>query len=396
MEVVAIQKVEDGQVERAVRGAVAHVGGLAKHVTPGARVLVKPNLVCARDWRTGTTTNPAVVESIVRLAWKAGAGDVLVGDGSGVGEDTNQVFEALGYNEMALRSGARLVDFNVDPVEVECPAGVVLERVPVSKTVLGVDVLIDVPVLKTHCQTIVTLSLKNMKGVVHPRGKREMHFQGLEQAIVDLSTVIAPQLVVVDGMVGQEGRGPAAGQPVEMNLILAGANRVAVDAVCCRVMGVDPEAIPVIRMASSAGLGPMTSEEITVKGESVASVQRPFQLPVFELSPCEGVDVYGGTACSGCTSQVALVLRDLEDSGELPEIIKAIRQLNIVYGRDAGVPDAQSEGAWLFLGKCQRCVRNQGTWVPGCPAHVAIIKDALRQLAGLPTQTPAWSAANRQ
>jgi uncharacterized protein (DUF362 family) len=368
---------------------------MSRYVASGARVLIKPNLVVARNWRTGTTTNPAVVEAIAHLAWEASAGDVLIGDGSGVGEDTNEVFKALGYDDMAYRCGARLVDLNQDPVEVDCPTGVVLERIPISRTALEAEVLINVPMLKTHCQTIVSLSLKNMKGVVHSRGKREMHFLGLEQAIVDLNRTIAPHLIVVDGTIGQEGRGPAAGDPVEMNLIIAGTNRVAVDAVCCHVMGVDPQTIPVISLASEAGLGPLALEEIVLKGEGLESVRRSFELPVYEMSPCEGMYVLEGTACSGCSSQVALILRDLKDSGELAQIMQAIGQLYVVYGEDAPVPETKSEGTWVYLGKCQRYSKDLGgVWVPGCPAHVAIIKDTLRQLAGLPIQTPAWHTSD--
>ncbi len=392
METVAIRRILEGQVEQAVRTAIADVGGMLQYVTSGARVLIKPNMVCPRDWHTGTTTNPAVVEAIAHLAWEAGAGEVLIGDGSGVGEDTLKVFQALGYAEVAGRSGARLVDLNQDPAEVDLPAGVALQRLPISRTALQADVLIDVPLFKTHCQTIVSLSLKNMKGVVHSRGKRKMHFAGLDQSIVDLNRAIAPHLIVVDGTVGQEGRGPAAGDPVEMNLILAGANRVAVDAVCCRVMGVDPQAVPHIKLACEAGLGPLEIEEIAVQGESVESVRRPFELPVYETSPCEGMSVFEGVACSGCTGQVALALRDLKESGELPVIAKAIGHVNIIYGEDAVVPGAQLEGACLYLGKCQHKSRDLGTWVPGCPAHLAIIKDALRQLAGLPIRDHAWSA----
>ena len=394
METVTIQRIQEGQVEQAVRRAVADVGGMSRYVASGVRVLIKPNLICARSWRTGTTVNPAVVEALAHLAWEAGAGDVLIGDGSGVGEDTNEVFKALGYDEMAHRCAARLVDLNQDPVEVDCPTGVVLKRIPISRTALEADVLINVPMLKTHCQTIVTLSLKNMKGVVHSRGKRKAHFVGLEQAIVDLNRAIAPHLIVVDGTVGQEGRGPAAGDAVEMNLIIAGANRVAVDAVCCQIMDVDPETVPVISLASEAGLGPLALEEIVLKGQELESVRRPFELPSFEMNPYEGVSLIEGIACSGCTGHVALALKEMEEDGQLTEVVKAIGHISIVYGADAPVPDTRSEDVCLYVGTCQRKSKNLGVWVPGCPAIEPIIQDALRDLAGLPIQNiDNWSVA---
>jgi hypothetical protein len=266
----------------------------------------------------------------------------------------------------------------------------VWNEIAVCKTVLETDVLINVPVLKTHSQTLVSLSLKNIKGVMPPSGKRAMHFAGLEQGIVDLNQVVASQLVVADGTIGQEGLGPVAGDAVALGLIVAGANRVAVDATCCRIMGIAPETVPVIRLASEAGLGPISSEQITVLGERVTDVRRPFKLPAYDLSPCEGVRVIAGTACSGCIGQVALALRGLKLSGELASIQRSLGSVNIVYGADAPIPEAGLEGASLYVGKCQREARDKGTWAPGCPVHLAILEDSLRHVAGLPIKNTDW------
>jgi hypothetical protein len=97
-----------------------------------------------------------------------------------------------------------------------------------------------------------------------------------------------------------------------------------------------------------------------------------------------------GTACSGCTGQVALVLHDLKNSGELAAIVRAIGEINVVYGADAPIPGEGLQGACLFIGKCQHESRHLGMWVPGCPVHVAILEDALRYLAGFPIRYPAW------
>ena len=385
MEVVAIRKISEGRIADAIGKAVADVGGISRYVREGARVVIKPNLLCALDWRTGTTTNPAVVEAIAHLAWEAGAADIIIGEASGVGNDTSEVFRALGYEDVARRCSARLVDLNQDPVEVDWPSGVVINKIPISKTALEADVLINVPVMKTHCQTVVTVSLKNMKGVMHSRGKRKLHFLGLEQGIVDLNRAIAVHLVIVDGMIGQEGAGPVAGDPVEMNLILAGANRVAVDAVSCRVMGIDPETVPHIQLASEASLGPLALEEIAIRGETVESVTHSFKLPTFNLDQIyayEGLSVIEGTACSGCTGSLALALKTMKESGELAKMVKAVGHVSVVFGEDAGVPEDCSDTVCLYVGKCQRKSKDLGAWVPGCPPSLDAFMDVLREATG--------------
>jgi hypothetical protein len=197
-------------------------------------------------------------------------------------------------------------------------------------------------------------------------------------------------------MVGQEGPGPVAGDPVEMNLILAGANRVAVDAICCQVMGVDPTRVPHIRLASEAGLGPLLLKEIAVTGETVDAVARSFKLPAFSLDEtyaCEGLTVAEGTACSGCTGSLALVLKGMTESGELAKIVKAVGHVNIVYGENAHIPDVHADAVCLYVGKCQRDSRDLGAWVPGCPPSLDVIMDVLRETTGFPTTglpTPMW------
>jgi len=390
MQTVSIRKVRQENIDHAVRQALSDLGGLSKFVASGAHVLIKPNLICARDHTTGSTTNPAVVEAIAHCVRDAGAAEVLIGDGSGVGHDTRRVFQTLKYDELACRCGASLVDLNRDAVEMPCPGGTLLQSISVSRTALEADVLMNVPVLKTHTGTVVSLSLKNTKGVLPHSGKRKLHFIGLEQGIVDLNRLVTSHLIVADGTIGQEGQGPVAGEPVALGLIVAGANRVAVDATCCRIMGIRPETVPVMHLASEAGLGPMSAKEITLLGETLSRIRRPFVLPRYDFSPCEGVQLFAGTACSGCVGQVALALRELRLSGELESIQKSLGHINIVYGTNAPIPDAGLEGASLYIGKCQREARDRGSWVPGCPVHLTILEDALRHAAGLPVKNTTW------
>jgi uncharacterized protein (DUF362 family) len=385
VETVAIERVRGGQVEKAVRCAIASLGPLPKPFQPGACVLIKPNLVGAFDWRTGATTNPAVVEAIAQWAWEAGAGDVVIGDGSGHGQHTSDALRMNVYEEMARRCRARLVDLNADAVEVPCPRGKVLKSLPISRTALEADWLISVPVLKTHFQAVATLSLKNMKGILSWSGKRKLHFVGLHQAIVDLNTVMAPHLIVVDGTVGHEGLGPVTGEPVGMNLILAGTNRVAVDAVCCRVMGIDPSEVPHIMLAAAGGMGPTQPDQILVVGEAVEVVSRPFkraEINLGEACAVPGLTVIEGATCSGCNISLALAFKEMQADGELSRIADTAGPIVFVYGEDADLGRVPQGAVVLHVGKCQRGSKRLGPWVPGCPPGLSPIKDTLREATG--------------
>jgi len=241
MKEVAIMRIAGGDIRGAVRRAVELIGGIGRYLRPGDRVLVKPNLVGPLGWRTGAITNPEVTAALVEMAREAGAGEVLIAEGPTIGLDVPTVFEATGYRELAARLRVPLVDLNsAQGVVVKVPRGIALKSVRVSRPALEVDALINVPVMKTHNQTTVTLALKNMKGVLSPEGKRKDHFVGLDQAIADMNTVLKQSLVVVDGVIGQERNGPVLGDPVALGLEKASPPKASSTSRGRRPMGGDP------------------------------------------------------------------------------------------------------------------------------------------------------------
>ncbi|OGQ01329.1 MAG: hypothetical protein A2Z51_08390, partial [Deltaproteobacteria bacterium RBG_19FT_COMBO_52_11] len=256
-------------VARVVRQAVVLAGGLEKIINPQSRVLIKPNLSVALPAKTGVTTDPRVVLALVHLAREAGAKEIMVGESAVVGFDAGEIFEALKIRGLCEKAGAKVVNLDQDQaVEIKVPQGEVLQKLKVWRTAYESDVLISVAKMKTHFQTGVTLSLKNMKGTVPDESKRLIHRigiplkkreeYGLERAIVDLNTVISADLAVIDATVSLEGFVPGprlVGNPVRMDTILAGYDPVAVDAVGCRVIGLNPAEVRHIRLAYERKLG---------------------------------------------------------------------------------------------------------------------------------------------
>ncbi len=234
-------------------------------------VLVKPNYVNADHPSTGVTTDARVIDGVVGFLRLIGVKRILVGEGSGM-VDTMHAFRVAGVDDVAQRWGVELLDLNKDTfVDVQVPNPLALKNVKIAKTALE-NTLISVPKLKLHGTAGVTLSLKNLMGTVTP--KNSIH-NPLSEKIVDLASVLKPKLAVIDAIIGGEGD-ELAGKPVAMNLIIAGADPVAVDAVGAAVMGVDPSVVKHLRLAETRGLGTCDLKRIKVLGEPVASVRKTF------------------------------------------------------------------------------------------------------------------------
>lgn len=242
-------------------------------LSEGRPVLVKPNYINARHPSTGITTDGRVIEGVVKFLRQNGVEEIVIGEGSGH-SDTFEAFRVAGVDDVAKRWDVKLVDLNRDEfVEVHPPDPLALKSVKVAKTALE-STIISVPKLKLHRITDVTLSLKNMMGAMTPKGS--MHTGHLSMKIADLASLVKPSIAVVDGIISGEGH-ETSGNPVEMNLVIAGRDPVAVDAVAAAVMGVSPGAVKHLRYAEQRGLGTCDLNQIEVVGEPIERVRRKFR-----------------------------------------------------------------------------------------------------------------------
>jgi len=239
------------------------------------QILIKPNYINSKHPSTGITTDSRVIEGVVKFL-KTGnvTGDVVIGEGSGFA-DTFQAFKIAGVDAVADRWGVELVDLNKDEfVEVQVPDPLSLKRVRVAKTALE-STIVSVPKLKPHRIATVTLSLKNMMGALASKGS--MHRgTSLSENIADLASVLKPSLAVIDGVIAGEGH-ETSGDPVPMNLVIAGTDPVAVDAVGAAVMDIAPEDVKHLLMAEKKGLGTCQLANITMLGEPIEAVKRKFR-----------------------------------------------------------------------------------------------------------------------
>lgn len=244
-------------------------------ITPQDKVLIKPNYVVAKHPSTGLTTDSRILESIIEFVKGCGVKDIVVGEG-GSG-NTDRAFDVVGIREVTTKQNVRLVNLNRDSrINIKIPNALALKEVGVARTALESTCIINVPKLKIHHMAVVTLSMKNLMGLILP--KNIMHGQ-LHEKIVDLSSVFKDKVKIniIDGLVGGE-IDETTGSPVKMDLLITGKDMVAVDTVSTAIMGIDPRKVKYITIAGEMGLGVSSLDEIQVFGERIEDVKRQFRV----------------------------------------------------------------------------------------------------------------------
>jgi uncharacterized protein (DUF362 family) len=271
----------------------------------GKTVLLKPNFV-GLDLLGCMNTHPAVIAAAREAFLKLGAERVLIGEGPSMDRDTEAVLESVRLREYTGRLNGGFVDLNIDDVQrvpLKTRASK-LKELYFPKTVLGADFVVSMPKLKTHHWTGVTLSLKNMFGIV-PGGcygwpKNVLHWAGINNSILDINAAVRPDFAIVDGIMAMEGNGPIQGTPKQANVLVFGNDPVAVDATCCRIMGLRPEKVKYLAGAGTL-LGHLAAEKIDQMGEPIPSVRAPFA--VLKEFAKLGEEVAGHRAAGGTTRE---------------------------------------------------------------------------------------------
>lgn len=351
-------------IKAAVKKAVElAIGSIDEIIKPGAKVLVKPNLAFQAPPTSFAVVDPRTLEAVVAyLKEESKAGEVAVGDNPSLGMHVGKArpaFEQSGLLEAAQRGGAdRIVYFDeTETVHVTIPGARYLHEADVWKPFLDADVVINVPKMKVHLAKTVTLGLANWQGILrneHPSedgkdgkglhtNQQGQHRNDIDDKVVDEYRVRKADLVIVDAVIGMEGQGPHAGSPIEMNLVLAGTDTVAVDAVTGACMGIDPLEIPAVRIAGHAGLGEMDLARIEVVGEPVAEVRKPFRRANGNpVGVWKGLEVLTQQTCPGCFVNIrgAIDLFGLHSGFDIVEFHDKMDDVFFIAG---GQPDLDPE-----------------------------------------------------
>ncbi len=265
-----------GQEWTVMTKQLLQLAGLDKMI-PRADTLIgiKPNLLGQVLSSEGATTHPEVVAGLIEYLQENGFHNIVLLEGSWVGDLTEESVRYCGYDRICSRYGVPFWDMQKEPsAAVDC-AGLTLN---VCKRALDIEFLINVPVLKGHCQTRITCALKNMKGLIPNAEKRRFHRMGLHEPIGHLSAGLHQDFILVDSICGdlafEDG-----GNPVQQDRLIAAADPVLCDSYGCRVIGIDPESVGYIRSAAQLGLGSMDLDRAMLREYSFRPGQEPDRLP---------------------------------------------------------------------------------------------------------------------
>jgi uncharacterized protein (DUF362 family)/Pyruvate/2-oxoacid:ferredoxin oxidoreductase delta subunit len=257
------------EVRPALHDCLSYVGGLQRFVSPGDRVLIKPNLLLATQPQRAITTHPVILQAIVEEVRECGA-TAFIGDSPGaVLKGLERVWRKTGLLELAQCLDVELLNFEKGGIVQKTVHG---RMYPISKYVQDSDVIINVPKLKTHNVTLFTGAIKNLLGCLPGLTKANLHknypnprsFAGI---LVDILEIVRPNLNVMDGIWGMDGDGPSTrGRKREIGVIMASVNAVSLDAVSAEILGFESRRVDTIRIAHERNLGEIDTGMIRLSG----------------------------------------------------------------------------------------------------------------------------------
>ena len=332
-----------------------------KEMDPGMRIGLKPNLIVAKSYLGGATTNPEICETVISYLFDCGIKNVCVIESSWLAVNTRDAFKACGYEALAKKYGIELVDVKKDACVTREFGGM---KIDISEQAVELPYLINLPLIKGHCQTGITCALKNLKGLIPDREKRRFHAMGLHKPIAYLNKMISPQLTIADGILTDPGF-EEGGNPVRMNTMVAGKDSVLIDAYAAELLGYDPSDIGYIDIASKIGVG-----SADLAGADIVYLNGKEQLPQhtrLEALRSAKAHIRQGSACSACYGNLVSALLGIEEAD--------LGDIQICVGQDY-------KGKAGDIG-CGSCTSGFQHCIEGCPPAADEIEKEIKKLRGI-------------
>lgn len=352
----------------------------------GKKILLKPNVGRNVEENQGINTNPAVVWAVFDFLKKKYDALFFLGDSPVTGVISREAFLLSGYQSLMKHEDITYIDLDSKkPQTLKISDGVILNEIKVSGYFDSFDYIISIPVLKMHMHTGATLSFKNMKGMIYKREKVKLHqlhcneeikngYKELDIAIADLSSVLEPDLAVIDASYAMEGLGPSAGNRKKMDTIIASTNWLAADLTALAVVNLDIEHVPHLKLISKKKGSISSIGDITTVPNDISSFLTDFKTSPkdIKINNCK-VNLVDVGSCSACLSSILQFLK-----GNEPLIQKYFNQyghLNISVGKDIPDPPEQS---YLF-GNCAYRKKAKGIFIKGCPPTQSVIEKMVKE-----------------
>ena len=363
---------------------IAETAGLAELIGERKkRIGLKPNLVNSRPAAEGSTTHPEIAAGLIAYLKKNGFNNIVILEGSWVGGSTANAFSACGYRALAKEACVELVDTQRDRIRIVDCQGIKIE---ICESALGLDFMINLPVMKGHCQTLLTCALKNNKGIISDREKRRFHALGLTKPIAHLNTAVRNDFIIVDGICGdldfEEG-----GNPLFAGRMFAARDPVLCDAWAAGLMGYSIGEIPYIGLAEKLGVGSIgpaiirslnQNSDVKAKSSNIQSESSQHTFPPRQRGKVQQFSAFiqEESACSACYAGLVFALLRLGKSER-----ERLGKISIGQGFKGSKGILGSErtlGRKSGLGVGQ-CTSGFSSFCPGCPPTGADILSYLRK-----------------
>jgi len=368
---IIIRSCPDYDVDRIQ--TIVREGLEALDLRPHGRTLVKPNCVASGPQFPHAHTRPEFLEGVLRALRSRARPDLeelAVGERCGITVPTRFAFRHAGFYPVLERTGAKAYHFEEVP-QVEIPLyhpGRLRDALFTPEPVAKADFFVNCPKFKAHPWTTVTFSMKNYIGIQDDRHRLIDHDHKLNEKVADLQYVIQPQFIAIDAIVAGEGR-MLTPLPFDLKLIVMGDNQVAFDAVCCRIIGLDPRSVDHIRLAWERGFGPIDLDDIDVEGD-VTLAQAQARAKGFRTGLVRVEDYFAGTnvkaysgpppggsgpdycwgGCPGAMEEAIEILRQFDHACD--DKLRSRPRLHIVFGAYDGEIDAKPGEKIVFIGDC--------------------------------------------
>lgn len=359
----------------------------------GKTVLLKPNVGREVDPYLGINTNPEVVSAVFNYLREKFKARYLIGDSPIINTDTQKAFQQSGYSKLLKHNDLQFIDLdNRSPVELEIPNGRILKKIKVTGYWNEIDYIISIPVLKMHMHTGVSLSFKNIKGLIYKREKITLHhFQApeiikqlknskkqikeLDVAISDLAYVIHPDLAIIDASYALEGMGPSSGNKVKLDTIIASTNYLAADIIALALTQPEwsLEDVPYLQFISDIlPNAPKSRENIITIPESIQKFVKPLDPPPTSINiKYKNVNLIDINSCSACLSTVFNLLKDNKDF--IDKHFTPENPLNMAIGK--GIKQSDLYSNTFLIGNCTYDQHKNGIFIKGCvPTESTILK----------------------
>lgn len=363
----------------------------------GKRILLKPNVGREVDPKLALNTNPDVVEAVFNYLREKFNASFLIGDSPIINTDTRKAFSQSGYSKLLEDDKIQFIDLDDrPPIELDIPKGNILKKIKVTGYWNEIDYIISIPVLKMHMHTGVSLSFKNLKGLIYKRNKIELHhyqapeivekyknsmknIKELDIAIADLANVFKPDLAIIDASFAQEGMGPSSGNTVKLDTIIASTNYLAADIIGLAISQPTWSLldVPHLKLISEMDVkSPKSLKDITTIPESIRDYIRSLEPPPSSITiKYKNVRLIDIESCSACLSTIFTLLKNNLDF--INEHFTPEKPLNLVIGK--GVKETDLYDDSYLIGNCTYDLHKSGTFIKGCTPVESTILSKIKE-----------------